>query len=72
VQAPKGYVIQSSDDDVAWTTRSTVTDGAKDQNNDITHDFDDQSASARYWRIYCTVGNGENRIGLEKLEWFGY
>lgn len=72
VQAPKGYVIQSSDDDVAWTTRSTVTDGAKAQNIDITHDFDDQSASARYWRIYCTVGNGENRIGLEKLEWFGY
>ena len=72
VQAPKGYVIQSSDDDAVWTTRSTVTDGAKDQNNDITHDFDDQSASARYWRIYCTVGNGESRTGLEKLEWFGY
>ena len=71
-QAPKGYVIESSDDDVTWTTRSTVTDGAKDQNNDITHDFDDQSASARYWRMRCTVGNGENRIGLEKLEWLGY
>lgn len=72
VQAPKGYVIESSDDNATWTTRSTVTDGAKDANNDITHDLDDQSASARYWRMRCTVGNGENRIGLEKLEWLGY
>ena len=71
VQAPQDYVIESSTDDLTWTTRSTVIGAPKDQNNDITHDFDDQTASARYWRIRCTVGHGENRTGLEKIEWYG-
>ena len=71
IQSPQDYVIESSDDNTNWTTRSTVTGAVRDQVNDITHDFDTQNASARYWRLYCTNGYGETRIGLEKLEWWG-
>ena len=71
VQSPQSYIIESSDDDVTWTTRSTVTDGPRDQNNDITHELD-TPATARYWRMTVSTGYGENRIGLEKMEWHGY
>ena len=71
VQSPQSYIIESSDDDVNWTTRSTVTDGPREQNNDIVHELD-TPATARYWRMTVSTGHGENRIGLEKMEWHGY
>lgn len=71
VQSPQSYIIESSDDDVNWTTRSTVTDGPREQNNDIIHELD-TPATARYWRMTVYTGYGENRIGLDKMEWHGY
>lgn len=71
VQSPQSYIIESSDDDITWTTRSTVTDGPRDANNDIVHELD-TPANARYWRMTVSAGHGENRIGLDKMEWHGY
>ena len=71
VQSPQSYIIESSDDDVNWTTRSTVTDGPREQNSDVVHELD-TPATARYWRMTVSSSYGENRIGLDKMEWHGY
>lgn len=69
VQSPRNFTIDSSDDDSNWTTRLTVVDGTRDDVNDISWSLSDP-AEARYWRLHNTLTYGENRIGLQKMEWY--
>tara|TARA_R110000772_G_scaffold257540_1_gene374442 strand:- start:58 stop:564 length:507 start_codon:yes stop_codon:yes gene_type:complete len=68
IQSPKNFTIESSDDNINWTLRSTAVDAPRDQDNNLVHDLD-EPATARYWRFTCTASYGENRIGLNIMEW---